>query len=59
MECKKRTCSKQPAVTFELVCRKLTPVQVEAGRRLFKRLVARAQSSIQTSNESKQVEKKK
>ena len=44
MECEKRPCLKQPAVTFELVRRKLTTAQVEAGRRLFKGLITKAQS---------------
>ena len=44
MEVEKRNCLKQPAVAFQLVSRKLTPAQVEAGKRLFKKLVARAQS---------------
>jgi len=53
-----RTCPQKPNVRFQLVSRKLTPAQAEAGKRLFKRLVARAQSSNLTSNESKQVDKK-
>ncbi|MBA7569712.1 hypothetical protein ES708_11453 [subsurface metagenome] len=48
----KRTCLKQPAVTFQLVRRQSTPAQAEAGERLIKRLVARAQSRInQASSE--------
>jgi len=52
----KRTCLKKPEVRFQLISRKLTPQQADAGKRLFKRLVARAQSSIQ--NESKEVDAK-
>jgi len=44
MEGEERTCLKKPAVIFQLVSRKLSPAQAEAGKRLFKRLVARAQS---------------
>jgi len=52
MEGEKRTCTEQPAVTFQLVSRKLSPAQAEAGKRLFKRLVTRAQSTIgETSSE--------
>jgi hypothetical protein len=40
----KGPCLRQPIVKFELVRRKLSPIQAEAGRRLFKKLVARAQS---------------
>ena len=56
MEGDKRTCLKKPEVRFQLISRKLTPQQADAGKRLFKRLVARAQSSIQ--NESKEVDAK-
>lgn len=42
----KRTCLKQPGVKFQLVSRKLTLAQAEAGKRLIKRLVARAQSIV-------------
>jgi len=44
MNGEKRTCLKQPAVTFQLVSRKLTPAQADAGKRLFKRLITRVQS---------------
>jgi len=50
---------KLPEVIFSIESRTSTPAQLEAGKRLFKRLVARVQSSIQTSNESKQIEKEK
>jgi len=40
----KSTCFKQPAVTFQLARRKLTPAQAEAGKRFFKKLVERAQA---------------
>jgi len=56
MEGEKRTCLEQPEVKFQVVKRKLTPQQVDAGKRFFERLVARAQSSIQ--NESKEVDAK-
>ena len=42
----KRTCLEQPAVKFQLVSRKLTPAQAEAGKRLIRRLVARAQAQV-------------
>jgi len=44
MKTEKRPCLTQPAVKFQLASRKLSPAQAEAGKRLFKRLVARAQS---------------
>jgi hypothetical protein len=47
MEVTKQTCVKKPAVTFQLESRKITPAQVEAGKRLFKRLIARAQSRVE------------
>jgi len=56
MEGERRTYLKQPEVKFQLVSRKLSPAQAEAGKRLFKKIVARAQSSIQ--NESKEVDAK-
>ena len=46
MEAEKRNCFKAPEVKFNLVSRKLSPAQAEAGKRLFKRLVERAQSRI-------------
>lgn len=51
-----KTNQKRPKVTFSIESRKATPVQLEAGKRLFSRLLARAQSSIQ--NESKEVDAK-
>jgi len=36
----------KPEVTFRLESRPLTPEQLKAGKRLFKRLIARAQSTI-------------
>ncbi len=52
MDGEKRTCLEKPAVTFQLVSRKLTLAQAEAGKRLFKKLVERAKSAIsETSSE--------
>ena len=45
-----------PEVTFSIEVRPATSTQLEAGKRLFSRLLARAQSSIQ--NESKEVDAK-
>jgi len=45
---------KRPEVTFSIEVRSATPTQLEAGKRLFSKLMARAQSSCQTSNESRQ-----
>ena len=36
----------QPKVSFRIESRPLTLVQLEAGKRLLKRLIARAQSNI-------------
>jgi len=47
---------KQPEIKFSIEIRPATSTQLEAGKRLFSRLLARAQSSLQTNNESKQVE---
>jgi len=44
MESEKCIYLKKPKVRFQIVSRQLTPTQAEAGRRLFRRLVARAQS---------------
>jgi hypothetical protein len=44
MEVEKSTCAKPFEVKFELTIRKLTPAQDDAGKRLFKRLIERAQS---------------
>lgn len=49
MEGEKRTCLKQPEVKFQVVSRKLTPQQAEAGKRFFRRMVARAQSGNRNS----------
>ena len=39
-----RAVQKASEVTFSIELRPATPTQLEAGKRLFKRLVARAQS---------------
>jgi hypothetical protein len=36
----------KPKVSFSIERRQLTPAQLEAGKRLFKSLIARAQSNI-------------
>lgn len=48
----------EPIVTFEIEIRPVGTIQKEAGKRLFKRLVAMAQSSNQTSNEQKNINTK-
>ena len=47
---------KRPEVKFSIETRPSTSAQLEAGKRLFSRLLARAQSSIQ--NEPKEVDAK-
>lgn len=56
-----RTVDKGPTVTFSVAVRSATPIQVEAGRRLFGRLIARAQAEIAASGResTKKSEKKK
>lgn len=49
---------KCPEVTFSIEIRPCTSTQLEAGKRLFSRLLARAQSSSQNDNESKHVDTK-
>lgn len=39
---------KQPIVQFQLVRRELSPAQVEAGKRLFEKLVARARLKVES-----------
>jgi hypothetical protein len=39
-----RTVKKAPEVTFSVELRLATAIQLEAGKRLFKRLITRAQS---------------
>jgi hypothetical protein len=48
----------EPTVNFEIEIRSTSMLQKEAGKRLFKRLVARVKSSTQTSNEPKNINKK-
>jgi hypothetical protein len=43
MQVEKHTCRKQIEIRLQLVSRKLTPAQVDAGKRLFKKLIERAQ----------------
>jgi hypothetical protein len=49
---------KQPEVKFSIEIRPATSTQLEAGNRLFSRLLARVQSSSQTNHKSKQVDAK-
>ena len=51
--------AKYAEVTFRIEVRPATSTQIEAGKRLLKRLVARVQSSTQTSNEQKNINTKK
>ena len=48
----------EPIVTFEIEIRPAGTIQKEAGKSLFKRMVARVQSSNQTSNEQKKINTK-
>jgi len=48
----------EPRVTLEIEIRPAGVLQKEAGKRLFNKLLARAQSSLQTSNESEQINKR-
>lgn len=48
----------EPKVTFVIEIRSANTLQKEAGRRLFKRLVARAQASNQTRNKQKNINTK-
>jgi len=50
-----RTVQKVPEVTISIELRPATPEQIEAGKRLFSRLLAKAQSS---SHESQEVDAK-
>ena len=47
-----------PEVIFSIEVRPATPTQQEAGKRLLKRLVARAQSSNQTRNKQRNINMK-
>lgn len=53
-----KTVQKHPEVKFRIEIRPCTNMQLEAGKRLFSKLVATAQLSLQTSNESKQIDTK-
>ncbi len=44
-------------VRFSVEVRQATSTQLEASKRLFSRLLAKAQSSTENANESKQVDK--
>ena len=48
----------EPIIKFEIEIRPAGTIQKEAGKRLFKRLVAGVQSSNQTINEQKNVNMK-
>lgn len=45
------TALKYPEVTFSVEIRPATSEQIEAGKRLFSRLITRAQSSIEIDSE--------
>jgi hypothetical protein len=45
-----RDVLKRPEVTFSVAIRPSTPAQLEAGKRLFKRLIDRAQSNMPDDN---------
>ena len=47
MKGKERTSPKEPVVTFSLEVRESTSEQIEAGKRLFKNLVTRAQKKVE------------
>ncbi len=47
----------KPRVTFSIEMRSVTSTQLEASKRLFSRLLVRAQSNLKTSNEFKQIKK--
>ncbi len=48
-----RTVQKVPEVTFSIEVRPATSVQLEAGRRLFERLVDRSQSNLEKDESCK------
>jgi len=48
----------RPKVSLRIESRVSTPEQLEAGKKLFKRLLERAQSSLPNSNDSEQVDAK-
>lgn len=50
-----KAIQESPEVTFSLEMRPATQEQVEAGKRLFSRLMERAQLSIRASHESKEI----
>lgn len=49
MDVKEHEYLERPEVTLQLISRKLTLVQTDAGKRLFKKLIARAREA--TNNE--------
>jgi len=53
-----KTILKTPEVTFSIEIRPYTSAQMEAGKRLFSRLLERAQSFQKTCSESNQINKK-
>jgi len=48
-----RTVQKAPEVTFSIELRPATSEQLEAGKRLFSRLINRVQSNIDTTDKAK------
>ena len=48
----------EPTVNFEIEIRPAGTIQKEAGKRLFKILVARAQSTLQSGKEQKNINTK-
>jgi len=54
-----RAVQKTTKVTFSIELRPATSTQLEAGKRLFSRLVARAQSSNKSRTQQKNHNKKK
>ena len=57
-ETSNKAALKRPEVTFSIEMRPSNSAQLEAGKRLFKRLVARTQSSNQTRNKQKNINTK-
>ncbi len=47
-----KTSLKLPEVTFSLEARPVTPAQLEAGKRLFSRLLAKAQTNIESQKDT-------
>jgi len=49
-----RAVQKAPEVTFSIELRPATSEQLEAGKRLFSRLIEKSQSSIEASYKTKE-----